>query len=236
MDFYDLSQPAWSPDGKRIAFKAGDQIYIYTLADKSRHKITLNERDGAEPAWSSDSNYVFFRSERGNTDFDIYKARYDANPAIPLSHKKVIVLKGNDTLVVSSPNGSKIAFQHQSDTDPVTYDVMTANADGSNPNLIYRYTGRIDRLSWFPDSDRILLRLNRNDGITQGHLRIVRVTTKTSNPIVGPNDKIRLACDAVISLDGTKIAFSAIPEGSDGFCIYTCSLGGMNLKQITKAP
>lgn len=235
MDYYDIAYPAWSPDGKRIAFQAGAQIYVYTISDKSRNKITLNERDGDQSSWSADSNYVFFRSERGDTNMDIYKARYDANPAKAGSHKRVIILKGTDSLPVCSPDGTKLLFLHKSPTGAIN--VMVANADGSNPHVVFSHNREIDRLSWFPDNDRILIQLEDIDPDDGCILRIVRESTRIVTPLVfSSNHQIWKCTDAVISPDGKKIAFSATPSGSDGDCIYICNLDGSNLKQVTKAP
>lgn len=235
MKFYDLSYPAWSPDGRRIAFQAGSHIYVYTIADKSRYKITLNDRDGRLPSWSPDSKYVFFWSERGDTGFDIYKARYDASPAKAESHKKVIGLPGFDSLATCSPDATKMAFIHETATGPQEYDVMVANSDGSKPHVVYRKSEYIDRISWFPDNDRILIQQDAFDGISI--LYIARTSKRTAIPLrFSPYHPASHGSDAVISPDGTKIAFSATPEESDGDYIFTCNLDGSNLKQVTKAP
>ncbi len=55
-----LFSPRWSPDGKYIMALTLDQRQerLYTISAKSWQ--TLSERSGADPAWSSDSRYVYF--------------------------------------------------------------------------------------------------------------------------------------------------------------------------------
>jgi len=237
MEFYDLSHPAWSPDGNRIAFQAGRQIYVYTIADSTRKKITLNERDGFEPSWSADSTQVYFISTRYSDGSDIYRARYDVDPLKAFTHKKVIALPGRESQVICSPNGSKIAFIHATKDIQKSYEVMTANIDGTHPQIVYSYPKTITRISWFPDNDSLLVQQLSYDYDDRCMVRIAKASTHTSTPLVfSKNHLLNVAEDAVISPDGKKIAFAAMPASSDSCYIYTCNLDGTHLSQITSSP
>ena len=55
------SSPAWSPDGRRIAFTRGAEIALLTLDDGTVTRLT----DGREPAWSPDGAMLVFAGGDG---------------------------------------------------------------------------------------------------------------------------------------------------------------------------
>jgi Tol biopolymer transport system component len=65
--------PAWSPDGKRIAFRASDssgnnnfnaEIFVIDINGSNRVNITHNPADNACPVWSPDGRLIAFYSWR----------------------------------------------------------------------------------------------------------------------------------------------------------------------------
>lgn len=68
--------PAWSPDGTRIAFqakRAGDQFDLWVMdADGSNQtRLTQNVNEDRNPAWSPDGAWIAFDSDRAGT-FDVW--------------------------------------------------------------------------------------------------------------------------------------------------------------------
>jgi Tol biopolymer transport system component len=67
-------QPAWSPDGKQIAFESSrdGNVEVYTMTASGRKQRRLTRRplgsDG-EPAWSPDGKRIAFtHAQNGNQD------------------------------------------------------------------------------------------------------------------------------------------------------------------------
>jgi TolB protein len=75
------ADPAWSPDGKRIAFNSnrdGDyEIYVMNANGSGQRNLTDNASLDALPAWSPDGREIVFESERaekGNRDVYVMSA------------------------------------------------------------------------------------------------------------------------------------------------------------------
>jgi Tol biopolymer transport system component len=69
-----VSEPALSPDGKRVAFTVQTvdveknikpkQIYIVPVAGGSPVQLTRDGNDNERPRWSPDSELIYFISDR----------------------------------------------------------------------------------------------------------------------------------------------------------------------------
>ncbi len=88
--FNDARQPAFSPDGKWIAFFAyrdgGYDLWAIAPDGSNQHKLTWGAFDDREPAWSHDGTRVAFSSDRGNplgSDYNIWIARHAQRRAPP---------------------------------------------------------------------------------------------------------------------------------------------------------
>ena len=62
------SAPAWSPDGKKIAFCARNstperQIWVYDLETKTERQLTQGKADKENPAWANDSLHLLFNAK-----------------------------------------------------------------------------------------------------------------------------------------------------------------------------
>src|SRR5438045_2893817 len=57
------SEPRWSPDGKKIAFINGGQIYTMDADGSGKHKVTDISTGADGPVWSPDGNWIGFSSD-----------------------------------------------------------------------------------------------------------------------------------------------------------------------------
>jgi TolB protein len=70
------AQPAWSPDGKRIAFssnRANGNIDVWVMDADGGHPHRLTHADGIDlgPAWSPDGDRIAFTTDRDG-DLEVY--------------------------------------------------------------------------------------------------------------------------------------------------------------------
>ena len=146
------SEPAWSPDGSRIAFvhsdgsSGGSQIYVMN-ADGS-NVVQRTNAGGASPAWSPDGTRMAFSSLRDG-QYRIYVMRVDEdwwNPA-PLGFDR-----GWNGQPAWSPDGTKIAF-----TNP-NPGISTIGPDGRGLKEIIKRTNTLtfDRPFWSPTGSHIV--------------------------------------------------------------------------------
>lgn len=78
---------AWSPDGNKLAFQGTEgsmvNIYVYSLESGDFVNLTNDVFSDTDPAWSNDSESVFFVSDRGpRVNLGVYQENYFmlANP------------------------------------------------------------------------------------------------------------------------------------------------------------
>jgi dipeptidyl aminopeptidase/acylaminoacyl peptidase len=83
------SQPAWSPDGTKIAFvrtatgvegypDEGAEVYVLDLASGREVNVSNHEADDTGPVWSPDGQWLAFTSDRDD-DEEVYAVRADGS-------------------------------------------------------------------------------------------------------------------------------------------------------------
>lgn len=140
-------EPAWSPDGRRIAFVSNrdGQRHIYVMSGDGSGVAQLTAGSGQEraPAWSPDGSKIAFSSDRDSIgNYDIYLMNADGSGVIRLT------ARGGGGGPAWSPDGTKIAFSRLGD-------IWVMNADGTG---VIRWIPHNDfgygRLTWSPDGTK----------------------------------------------------------------------------------
>jgi Tol biopolymer transport system component len=146
------TDPAWSPDGTRIAFASNrDGNYDIYVMDADGSDVVQLTTDGVGPpvvnnrypTWSPDGTSIAYASNRLERDEEIYVLDPDA-PADP--DVRLTDNPGLDRWPAWSPGGSRIAFASNRDG---TFDIFTMNAvDGSGVTRLTSGTARRTEPSW----------------------------------------------------------------------------------------
>ena len=121
--------PAWSPDGKRIAYISSHgyrTAELYTIASDGRNKLRLTDNKAIEllPAFAPDGKTIAYVSDVTG-DYEIWLM--DSNGG---NRRQLTDNKGIDTRPYWSPDGNKIMFVSNRSG---VLQLWIMNSDGSNP-------------------------------------------------------------------------------------------------------
>jgi len=136
------SPPAWSPDGKRIAFtatydrKAFGQLYVIDRTGGRPRRITPPDAKACEhPLWTPD-NTILYSASRGR-EYGLYSSVADGRPAMrlvfPCSVRSPLDL---------SPDGKTVVFMGApadgdlSKSEPIVLDPSGRRLTDQEPNLV----------------------------------------------------------------------------------------------------
>ena len=173
------SQPAWSPDGRTLAFVSDRtdkrQIYLIDPTGGEAEALTSQEDGVASFAWSPDGKQIAFTAadpkpqalkdrDKKYGEFEVVDQDQTMTHlyVIELAGKKVRKLTDGDFSVASfdySPDGREIAFDFSPETDPpssATSDIsVVAVADGKIRPLVTQ-AGPDTAPHYSPDGRQIL--------------------------------------------------------------------------------
>jgi len=144
-------QPAWSPDGLKIAFQSdmsGDiEIHVMEADGDNVEQLTTSPGDDWSPTWSPDGSRIAFASSR-NGNWDIFTMNADGSEV-----QQVTDNEGMDWLPAWSPDGDKIAFASNRDGN---WEIYVVGTDGGDAVNLSNHPGRDLEPVWSPDGDRLL--------------------------------------------------------------------------------
>jgi Tol biopolymer transport system component len=145
----DKSQPAWSPNGGRIAFVRGTAIWILNVKSSRLRQLTSPPRGHHDerPAWFSDGRQLAFERFPG-----IWVVNADGSDPHSLEHSD----RRTDRAPDWSPDGTRIAFSSVRRTDVLhPTDLWTMNPNGRDRTQVTDDVGWDYSPSWSPDGTRI---------------------------------------------------------------------------------
>ena len=211
-----MRDPAWSPDGKRLAVVILDRIWTTTPDGRDARELTRVPESEREPAWSPDGKHIVFAADRGE-GFDLYLT--DVRGSLP---ERVLDLEGDERTPSWTPDG-RIVFAHRS-ADELQWDLFLVDPMGPEPDRIpLRLTQSPDdelqpRVS--PDGRRIAFTSNRNSDDGDFDIWLMRLFDRSTPPSTGGRGPVvRLARQpgydgfAEWSPDGTRLAYYSVRDG-----------------------
>jgi Tol biopolymer transport system component len=217
-------EPAWSPDGAKIAFSSSrdgnSEVYAMDVDGANVVRLTTNVSFDGRPAWSPDGTQIAFASNR-TSNFEIFVMNADGSSQTNITNNA-----GLDDQPAWSPDGTKIAFASSRDGD---MEVFSMNANGSSQTNLTNNAAYSDQApNWSPDGTKIVFQSNQ-DG--EGDDEIYSMFANGSSPTRITFDVVSEG-SPVWSPDGAKIAFSKFTTNHD---IFVMDANGSNQQQLTTA-
>ena len=228
--------PAWSPDGSRIAFSGSgstNSLAIYTMKQDGSdvRQVTPNASDFAiadtSPAWSPDGQKIAFASNRGCVTHcdgqDIFTINSDGTGGLTqLTSEGAVATDGDPAW---SPNGLEIAFDKNARLpDQSAWEIDTISPTGTGRATVTVGTDP----DWSPDGQKLVFAASLGQN---GPFDIYVANADGS----GRTDLTNSAANegqAAWSPDGTKIAFVTDRDGNQE--IYAMNRDGSGATNLTQ--
>jgi Tol biopolymer transport system component len=197
-----LFQPAWAPDGNRVATVAlGRGIYTVDSQSGVSKRLTSGSSDEA-PDWAPTGDLVAFHRQIQGSNYDIFTV-----DAATGKERRLTNDGKQQTNPAWSPDGKRMAFAEQRDNG--RWAIVTMNANGTQRQRITAPATSAQEPCWSPDGKSIAFILQELDKAA------VAIT-----PADGTGAPRRLTDDRIFpskpswSPDGNRIAFAAtvVPE------------------------
>lgn len=213
--------PAWSPDGKTIAFtsfkRRNPDLYFVNVSER-RPRLFLGVAGlNAAPAWSPDGRRLALMMRKGGSS-EIFLVDRDGSNLVRLTRTDY-----NEASPTWSPDGKKLAFVSDRTGTPQIYVMNLASRKTTRLTYSGNYNASPD---WSPRGDRIAYcgRLERRFDIFT--TRVDGSQTLMLTAQAGSNE------DPVWSPDGRYIAFSSTRMGNPH--VFVMNANGTNQRQLTR--
>jgi TolB protein len=128
-------EPGWSPNGRQIAFAAGDgMIWVIDVDGSNRQLLVdLQAIPTFEPAWSPDGSRIAFTGPGDQADNNVWVMNADGSNPSSLTEDGLYWQAWRPSW---SPDGTQIAYWAYKPDGGHSYQIYVMNNDGSSPTRL----------------------------------------------------------------------------------------------------
>jgi dipeptidyl aminopeptidase/acylaminoacyl peptidase len=206
------SNPVWFPDGGRIAFLRGSDLWSVAVGNSGAAQITKEQENVRAPSISPDGRTIAFYSSRSGHQ-DIWLAPSDGSAAPRQLTREAMALDDPRFVPAWSPDGRQIAYiSNKSDywhDDVWVIDVATGKARQLSKSLMAASVP-----AWSPDGRRLALLGNAKKGYWYEDLQDIWVLDAAS----GAERIVKMQVYATDSLHNLPVYWSG--DGSLLYFVY----------------
>ena len=215
--------PAWSPDGKKIAFvsnRNGGHIQIWVIDADGKNTIRLTDGvSDQNPDWSPDGTKIAYDFLLNPWDNENWKRTIYVIDSDGTNNRQLIKKPKWETYPSWSPDGGKIAFTSRTDDRPI--EIYLMGADGGDIERITHDAISKYQPTWSPDGSSIAYCTNLHIWVMDSNGMNRRILTNRGwheHPTWSP--------------DSQKIAFQSWNGARRAISIFTVDAIGGAANQI----
>jgi Tol biopolymer transport system component len=252
VDGANLSQPAFSPDGRQIVYVRWPtapvkwqeaDLWIVGADGSNAHLLAHDTELDWIPAWSPDGAWIAFTSRAAQAQpaaAQVAQPQPGGPPVVLAndaggwrtylirangSDRHALTTGGQALAPVWSPDGQRLAYHGTRDGN---LDVFVANADGTGEQRITDDPAADWSPAWSPDGTKLAFTSNRsgNDDVWIVGVDGDGATDLTNNPAA---DQV-----PVWSPDGARIAF--VSDRTGDVEVWSMARDGSDLRNLTQSP
>lgn len=158
-------QPAWSPDGSKIAFASNREgnydvfpLYLMNADGTNQHRIYASYAINGFPSWSPSGTEIVFANDKEDNrtgNFELFLIE----PETVNAEKRLTFHARYDIEPAFSPDGRRIAFASNADGN---WEIYVVNSDGTGLLRLTRNPASEANPSWSPDSTKLIFSSDRS--------------------------------------------------------------------------
>ncbi|MBT9458604.1 MAG: PD40 domain-containing protein [Burkholderiaceae bacterium] len=225
------TEPAWSPDGKRIVFTSyrdgNAEVYVMQADGSRATRLTVQDQADNAPAWLPDGRIVFRSLRSGWANF--YAMQADGTGVTPLTTGD-----GDKGPPVPSPDGRWLAFVAFSERGGSEIHLMPATGGKPRDLTSSLSKGGKSFPSWSPDSRRLAYVEAKSPAMN------VQVVNADGTQPAKLTDNAYTNAFPIWAPDGRRIAFVSSREGTRTEMargdIYVMNADGSSVVNLTRHP